>query len=104
MFSAFCFGFLKLTKLYPPELRSTNLDSDWIYRRALPAVANAVLRVARFFRVRAVDRLESNLTRFVRGVYRAHGPEGLWARTWPTGSTVLWVAIILLAYLLIYYL
>jgi multicomponent Na+:H+ antiporter subunit D len=104
IFSAFCFGFLKLTKLYPPELRSTNLDSDWIYRRALPATANAVLRVARLFRVRAVDRLEHNITRFVRGVYRAHGPEGLWARTWSTGSTVLWVAIILAAYLLIYYL
>jgi len=104
LFFAFCFGLMNLMRLYPPELRSTNLDSDWIYRRALPAAANAVLRVARFFRVRAVDRLELNITRFVRGVYRAHGPEGLWARTWSTGNTVLWVAIILAAYLLIYYL
>jgi multicomponent Na+:H+ antiporter subunit D len=104
LFFAFCFGMMNLMRLYPPELRSTNLDTDWIYRRALPVTANAVLRVARLFRIRAVDRLERTLTRFVRGVYRAHGPEGLWARTWPTGSTVLWIAIILAAYLLIYYL
>ena len=32
-FSALAFTFLKLTHLYPPELRSTNLDVDWIYRR-----------------------------------------------------------------------
>jgi multicomponent Na+:H+ antiporter subunit D len=104
LFFALAFGLMKVWRLYPPELRSTNLDFDWFYRKTLPAAANGVLRVARFLRVRAIDRLERDITRFVRGVYRAHGPAGFWARTWPTGSTVLWVAIILAAYLLIYYL
>ena len=36
MFSALAFTFLMLTGLYPPELKSTNLDSDWIYRRLIP--------------------------------------------------------------------
>ncbi len=32
-FSALAFAFLKATSLYPPELRSTNLDIDWFYRK-----------------------------------------------------------------------
>jgi len=31
------------------------------------------------------------------------GPEGVLARTWPTGSMALWVMLMLLAYLLLYY-
>ncbi len=31
-FSALAFTWLKLAKLYPPELPSTNLDFDWFYR------------------------------------------------------------------------
>ena len=33
-----------------------------------------------------------------------HGPQGVLARTWPTGSMALWAVILLLAYLLLYYL
>ena len=36
LFSALAFVFLQKTGLYPPELRSTNLDFDWVYRKALP--------------------------------------------------------------------
>ena len=32
-FSALAFVWLKLTGLYPPELRSVNLDAEWIYRK-----------------------------------------------------------------------
>jgi multicomponent Na+:H+ antiporter subunit D len=34
------------------------------------------------------------------GLNRTHGPEGTLARTWPTGSMVLWVAVLLAVYLL----
>jgi multicomponent Na+:H+ antiporter subunit D len=37
LFSALAFTVLMLTGLYPPELRSVNLDADWLYRRAAPA-------------------------------------------------------------------
>jgi multicomponent Na+:H+ antiporter subunit D len=33
-FSALAFACLMLTGLYPPELRSVNLDFDWVYRSA----------------------------------------------------------------------
>ena len=32
-FSALAFVWLKLSGLYPPELRSVNLDTDWLFRR-----------------------------------------------------------------------
>jgi len=35
---------------------------------------------------------------------RLHGPQGIVARTWPTGSTVLWVAFLLGFTLILYYL
>jgi len=33
---------LKLSGIYPPELRSTNLDADWIYRRLAPRAIRRV--------------------------------------------------------------
>ncbi len=35
-FSALAFVWLNLKGLYPPELRSTNLDVEWFYRRLFP--------------------------------------------------------------------
>ena len=105
MFSALAFGFLMRTGLYPPEMQSTNLDFDIVYRKLLPWLWtglmigvggnawNGLLRPSR-------RRIE----RFVAGLYRHHGPQGILARTWPTGSTVLWVGVMLGGLLLIYYL
>ena len=36
-------------------------------------------------------------------VYRHHGPEGVFARTWLTGSAVLWVLVLLFVALIVYY-
>ena len=36
LFSALAFTVLMRTGIYPPELRSTNLDTDWFYRRLAP--------------------------------------------------------------------
>ena len=102
-FSALAFIFLKLTHLYPPELPSTNIDAEWAYRRLLPRVVNGMVAI-----FAPLDRAMRGLTlarieRFVERLYRHHGPEGIMARTWPTGSTALWVAILLAVYLLLSY-
>ena len=44
--SALAFTLLMRTGIYPPELRSTNLDFDWFYRRLGSALALAVGRRA----------------------------------------------------------
>ncbi len=104
LWAALAFVVLWRTGLYPAETPSVNLDFDWIYRRALPVTIGAIVRRGSELRQRVFGRLQRNLGRFLDGVYRHHGPQGVFARTWETGSTVLWVAVLLAAYLIIYYL
>jgi multicomponent Na+:H+ antiporter subunit D len=103
LYSALAFTFLKVTKIYPPELRSVNLDFDWTYRRVLPAVGGVVARVGG----QALDGIRV-LTRVVldglyRQIYRLHGPEGVFARTWSTGAIAFWAVVTLWGYLLLYF-
>jgi multicomponent Na+:H+ antiporter subunit D len=103
-FSALAFTWLKISGLYPPELRSTNIDSEWVYRRVLPGVVSRVVAMGDWWQGGILDGARRSVDRFVGGVYRHHGPQGVFARTWATGSTVLWVAVLLAAYLIVYYL
>jgi len=44
IFSILAFAFLMSFKIYPPELRSTVLNTDWFYRRLFPAIGRPFLR------------------------------------------------------------
>jgi multicomponent Na+:H+ antiporter subunit D len=103
MFSALAFTVLMRTGLYPPELRSVNLDFDWIYRRLLPDVLGKIMTLGKYCHPQVVASWEQRVEQFIGVLYRHHGPEGKLARTWPTGSMVLWVAILLVGCLAFYY-
>jgi len=103
-FSALAFTWLKISGLYPPELRSTNIDSEWVYRRLLPGMVSRLATMGDWWQGGIVEGGRRGVDRLVGGVYRHHGPQGIFARTWATGSTVLWVAVLLAAYLIVYYL
>ncbi len=98
------FVWLKISKLGPPDLRSVNLDVDWIYRKFLPESIRCALglliadygRLKRFF----CDLFHQYI---MGGLIRHHGPHGILARAWPIGSMVLWVAVLLFFYLIFYY-
>ncbi|MGE0746667.1 MAG: Na(+)/H(+) antiporter subunit D [Rhodospirillales bacterium] len=88
------------------QLRRTltiTLDVDWLYRRMgrlFAGVADAMwVRSAEAFRRRSV----ATALRFVGGIQRHHGPHGVLARSWPTGSMALWATLLLGAFVLIYY-
>jgi multicomponent Na+:H+ antiporter subunit D len=103
VFSALAFAVLMRTGIYPPELRSVNLDFDWFYRRFGVRLSSALVNASSMLAVGLARKFEHFLKgTFVR-VYRHHGPEGVLARSWPTGSMVLWVAILLASYLVVYY-
>ena len=104
LFSALAFCWLKLAGLYPPELPGLNIDAEWSYRKALPALARWALRIGGPARSSALSRAERRLERMLVQIYRHHGPAGVLARTLSTGSTVLWVAILLGLTLLMAYL
>ena len=102
-FSALAFTWLNLRGIYPPELRSTNIDADYIYRRALPTL----LRGASNLGGRLVATLAAPMRRVYRGllgeVVRHHTPPGLLGEPWGIGATAMWAAILLGAYLLLTY-
>ncbi|MEN6543186.1 Na(+)/H(+) antiporter subunit D [Parvibaculum sp.] len=94
-FAGLAFAVLIRYGLYPAELRSINLDFDWFYRRMLPGMTIVLAyQVQTGWRalVRAADY---RLNRLLVAVYRTHGPEGILARTAPTGAMVFWIAVVL---------
>ena len=104
VFSAAAFAWLKVAGIYPPELHSTNIDVEWLYRRLAPRWlrnTTALTRQAADFGGQACRNLGQKLMRLVLDHY---GPEGTLARAWPTGSMVLWVAVLLGASLILFYL
>lgn len=100
LFAALAFVWMKKIGIYPPELHSVNLDTDWLYRKLMPGIVHTMYHsscgvcqtVAGTFR-RALNNtintiLNSRLARFNL------------AASWPTGSMVFWIAIILGFFLL----
>jgi len=103
VFSALAFSVLMRTGIYPPELRSVNLDCDWLYRRLLPLVLRGVGTVYALARA-ALGRTAAALAvRLDTLLIRHHHADGILARTWTTGGMALWVAAMLAAYLVLYY-
>lgn len=102
--AAMAFTVLMRTGLYPPELRSVNLDADAVYRRLLPAIwqrgyrtlANLTdqLRVLRHRGVVAVASISAQSERVQKRLGAAA----------PTGAMLWWVAVLLGVVLLISYL
>ena len=104
LFAALAFAVLLRINLYPPEQISTNLDTDWWYRKLAPRGVRYVTGNLRTIRTALITVTRSTGKSVMRSVLRHYGPEGTLARTWPTGSMVLWVAVLLAASLVLYYL
>jgi len=102
-FSALAFATLMRTGLYPPELRSVNLDADWFYRRVgfriWDGLATAFVALHRVGYA-VTGRLATTALALAQ---RHLGPQGLLGRSWLTASMALWVAVLLAAYLLVFY-
>jgi multicomponent Na+:H+ antiporter subunit D len=102
-----CFGalgFITLMKtgVYPDEKRAVHIDAEIFYRKLGPwvvqTVGGAVARTDAYVRSSVME-----LVRAVLGATgRWHGRMGPLARSWPSGSMVMWVAVLLAAYLLFY--
>lgn len=88
----------------PEARRGLHLDSDWSYRRLLPALVAAARAfgapVDRAMRRGALMLVDSGL----RLLDRHWGAKSTAAGTWLTGSMVLWVTVLLCGYLFFYYL
>jgi len=77
-----------------------SLDTDFFYRRVGPAIwrsfVHALVVLNGLFQSLVVDQGR----RLPQLWIRYHGPDGPLARTWPTGSMLLWVAVMLVVILI----
>jgi multicomponent Na+:H+ antiporter subunit D len=99
--AALAFVFMMHFKLYPDEIPSTNLDFDWVYRKAAPTAVLAGAWVTQT----GWHQLWLQIDEWKRGVQwtltRAFKPPGPLGEPWPTGNTALWAAVVLIAVLLL---
>ena len=104
VFSALAFAVLMRTGIYPPELRAINLDLDWTYRRLLPGIVHPTAV--------AISALNDSSAAWAAQAWRRIDvaartlldAQGLFARTWASGSMALGMMLMLLAFLVSYYL
>ena len=90
---------------------TVSLDIDWLWRRAMPSAARALAALAKPFQGFTSDALKAGQAilahlsvRYLGQPHTADREErGLFARSWPIGTTALWIAILLSTYVLVYY-
>jgi multicomponent Na+:H+ antiporter subunit D len=103
LFAALAFVALMKTKLYPDEVRSTNLDTDWIYRKLLPGLVGGIGTGIAFadkgLRTGFLIMLKGLLARFEK-LFNETGKLG---STWSTSFMAFWAAMLLGVCLLLYY-
>jgi len=98
-FSALAFVWLNKRNMYPPELHSTNLDVDWLYRKLLPATGKSSINLLNSFNTLSLSVVRRTANS-VKKVFRANSlSQYHLSESWPTGSMVLWIGIMLGGYL-----
>ena len=95
LFATLAFALLVRAGFWSARSRTILLDTDWLYRRLLATILGVVSVYGGGIWRWTVVVGQRRLDHFLSGIYRAHGPQGILARTWPTGSMVLWIAILL---------
>ncbi len=95
-FALLAFVFLMRKGLHPPEVRGVNVDSDWVYRKAVPAVLSGIA----VWVATRTNSLMSLIVMTVKSVakwaYTLAQPGGLLAVGWGVNSMVLIVTIMML--------
>ncbi|MCP5037206.1 MAG: Na(+)/H(+) antiporter subunit D [Rhodobacteraceae bacterium] len=103
LFALLAFAVLMRTGIHPPEIRAVNLDTDWSYRKAGPWVLARISGLVSAIWGAVGGLFAGQIRAAIAGFYRSHGPEGRIAHIWPTGSMVLWLAILLGVTLVVVY-
>ncbi|MGB7325029.1 MAG: Na(+)/H(+) antiporter subunit D [Rubripirellula sp.] len=103
LFAALAFVVLMKSGLYPAEKRATVLDTDWVYRIALPKLIRGIGTT-----VGTVDgTLREDTLLVLRGMQKqARGifnDRGLLGGTWSSSTMTFWAAVMLAACLVMYY-
>ncbi len=101
-YSALAFTWLKLSGLYPPELRSINIDVEWIYRKFVPACWHLIK-----MSVTKLNILFNSLITLIfittrNNLTRIYGRQGAVFQTATIGYRVFWLMLFFAGYLTFY--
>ena len=101
IFAALAFVWMMVKHIHPPELPGVNLDAEWIYRKFLPAGIVRGLDALGRAKQAMLAALTVPKQRLRQSISQSSTAQYSLAESWSTGSMVLWIAIILAAYLLL---
>jgi multicomponent Na+:H+ antiporter subunit D len=101
-FSALAFVWLQKQGLYPPELRSINIDSEWSYRKLLPWSWGIIRKAYCSTEIYCLELTDKMFYSVGLGVARIYGHQGFITKTPQTKFTVFIVMLFLFGYLLFY--
>jgi len=99
-FSALAFVWLNQRGMYPPELRSTNLDVEWFYRKLVPGFIRQGLCLMGGVKASVTAMATAPVHSIRNTLLQSSVAKYHLSESWPTGSMVFWIAIILAVYLL----
>lgn len=97
------FAFFVLLVLMKRTL-TISLDFDWLYRKLIPSLLTQLQSVYAAVMLPVMQFIKDFGQRRLDYLFEVHGPQGIFARTWPSASMVLWVAVLLAASMILYYL
>jgi len=104
LFAALAFVALMKTKLYPAEVDATNLDTDWIYRKALPWLIGGAGTAIAFIDTGIRKGFIALLTGTIETFNKRFNELGVMGRAWSTSTMAVWATLILGLCLMLYYL
>lgn len=103
LFATLAFVVLMKSGLYPAEIDSTNLDTDVLYRRFLPAVVRRTGNVMANVNESARGDALMIIGEVISGSRETFGRGGVLGRTWSSSTMTLWATVLLAICLGLYY-
>ena len=103
LWAALAFAVLMKFRLYPDEVRATNLDFDWTYRKVLPAVVGGIRKLLGSLRDGFSARTSQAISGITNSFRNSSKMETLLENSRSTGTMVILATVLLLVYLLLYY-
>ncbi|THB78523.1 MAG: Na(+)/H(+) antiporter subunit D [Desulfobulbaceae bacterium] len=99
-FAMLAFVWLNIQGVYPPEVRAVNVDAEWFYRKLFRRISASLFgwlwRTDTDFRKWALKKID-DITVYFAKIHSSTSGKASIIR--PTGYMVIWVAILLAAYL-----
>ncbi len=101
MFAVLAFTAMIRHDFHPHEMDTTNLDSDWFYRKPLYWLARTTSRTISHIHGKIGSAASRAVKRMAAKIEYYHGREGILARSLSTGNMAFWITFMLAAYLLL---